>query len=99
MPAAAVSLAISVIIRPHSFIDGKSPAMQRTVFKKKKDPYWGSPNNLYQALQIIAVELSSSSKVSMGLLAASLTNALLARPVSLGGRQCFGKFAVVRFRA
>ena len=33
----------------------------------------------------------------MGLLAASMINALLAEPVSLGGQPCLGRFAVVPY--
>lgn len=42
-------------------------------------------------------DLCSSSRVTIGLLAASLINALLARPVGLGGRPWLGRFAVVPY--
>ena len=44
-----------------------------------------------------AVDLSSSSRVTIGLLVASLINPLLARSVSLGGRPSLGRFAVVPY--
>ena len=44
-----------------------------------------------------AVELCSSSRVTIGLFAASLIDALLAQSVSFGVRPSLGRFSVVPF--
>lgn len=65
--------------------------------------FWPSPT--LRSIQLIvvlctdtpvsAVELCSSSRVTLGLFAASLINALLARSVSFDGQPFLGRFAVV----